>query len=280
MTSTLLPYRWLLGLAVLATALPQAQAALIDRGGGLIYDTVLNVTWLQDSNYAATSGYQVPGRAPDDPMVNGNLSWAEAVTWAQNLSYYDAVRNVTWTEWHLPAASPVGGGPTMVSAVNTNGSSDDSYNISAPGSMYPGSTASQLAYMYFNNLGNVAACPPDLGFSGCRDPLLPRVVPFTFGPFLNPQQMYWTASNADVPFHDAWAFDFLASTYGAQCACAAYDSWDVRRTAWAVMDGDVAALAPVPEVSSLVLLLSGISVGWLAVARRNFRGKDLLLRPT
>ena len=38
-----------------------AQATLIDRGGGLLYDNVLNVTWLQDANYAKTSGYSDTG---------------------------------------------------------------------------------------------------------------------------------------------------------------------------------------------------------------------------
>ena len=33
-----------------------AQSTLIDRGGGLIYDTVFDITWLQDANYAKTSG--------------------------------------------------------------------------------------------------------------------------------------------------------------------------------------------------------------------------------
>ncbi|NNF16437.1 MAG: hypothetical protein HKN70_06795 [Gammaproteobacteria bacterium] len=31
-------------------------AALHDRGNGLIYDDVLDITWLQDANYALTSG--------------------------------------------------------------------------------------------------------------------------------------------------------------------------------------------------------------------------------
>lgn len=29
-----------------------AQATLIDRGGGLIYDDLLNITWLQDETSA------------------------------------------------------------------------------------------------------------------------------------------------------------------------------------------------------------------------------------
>jgi hypothetical protein len=40
----------------------QSDAELIDRGGGLIYDTVLDIKWLQDANYAQTSGYDDDGR--------------------------------------------------------------------------------------------------------------------------------------------------------------------------------------------------------------------------
>lgn len=36
---------------VFALVTESAQAALYDRGGGLVYDDVLNVTWLQDANY-------------------------------------------------------------------------------------------------------------------------------------------------------------------------------------------------------------------------------------
>ena len=50
-----------LGLAVGLAMSGAAQAALHDRGGGLVYDDVLNVTWLQDANYAQTSGYDADG---------------------------------------------------------------------------------------------------------------------------------------------------------------------------------------------------------------------------
>ncbi|MDP2784607.1 MAG: DUF1566 domain-containing protein [Sulfurimicrobium sp.] len=67
-----------------------AQATLIDRGGGLIYDNVLNVTWLQDANYAQTSGYD----------ADGQMNWAAANAWAAGLSYggYD--------DWRLPIMAP------------------------------------------------------------------------------------------------------------------------------------------------------------------------------
>jgi hypothetical protein len=38
-----------------------ASATLWDRGGGLIYDDFLKITWLQDANYAKTSGYDSDG---------------------------------------------------------------------------------------------------------------------------------------------------------------------------------------------------------------------------
>lgn len=71
-----------------------AHASLIDRGGGLIYDTDLNITWLQDANYAKTSGYDADGR----------MDWGDAMNWVSNLSYYDSVHHVTWNDWRLPSA--------------------------------------------------------------------------------------------------------------------------------------------------------------------------------
>jgi hypothetical protein len=62
--------RLLAGLLLAAGLSGAAQAALVDRGGGLIYDTDLNVTWLQDANYAQTSGYDADGR----------MTWGDATT--------------------------------------------------------------------------------------------------------------------------------------------------------------------------------------------------------
>ena len=68
-----------------------SNAALVDRGGGLIYDTDLNITWLANAN------------------VNGLITWNDAMTWASNLSYYDSVRNVTYTDWRLPTSDTCSG---------------------------------------------------------------------------------------------------------------------------------------------------------------------------
>ena len=66
-----------------------ATAALYDRGNGLIYDSVSDITWLQDANYAGTSGYD----------IDGKMSWTDANTWASNLSFGGA------ENWRLPIIS-------------------------------------------------------------------------------------------------------------------------------------------------------------------------------
>ena len=47
----------------------QSRAELFDRGNGLIYDDVLDITWLQNA------------------LSGGNKNWDTAVEWAANLEY-------------------------------------------------------------------------------------------------------------------------------------------------------------------------------------------------
>lgn len=96
-----------------------SHATLIDRGGGLIYDDVLNVTWLQDAGYALTSG------------SSERMNWTDASSWTSGLQYYDSVRNVVWDDWRLPTT------------------------INAPSSLGYDTTglSSELSYMYYVNLG-------------------------------------------------------------------------------------------------------------------------------
>lgn len=94
-----------LGLAVSLAISGAAQAAMHDRGGGLIYDDVLNVTWLQDASYGAGSPYDNGQSATD-----GRMYWDNATAWATNLSYYDTVQNVTYDDWRLPKTMYYSGG--------------------------------------------------------------------------------------------------------------------------------------------------------------------------
>jgi len=71
--------KWLvvIGLVVGLLIPGLSGASLIDRGTGMIYDTSSGITWLQDANYAQTSGY-------DD---DGMMTWNDSVSWAEGLTY-------------------------------------------------------------------------------------------------------------------------------------------------------------------------------------------------
>jgi hypothetical protein len=106
-----------------------SQATLIDRGGGLIYDDVLDITWLQDANYAKTSGYDTDGR----------MSWPAANIWADQLVYGG------YNDWRLPNVSPVNG-LSFKYETGFDGSSDLGFFIS--------SKNSEMGYMHYVNLAN------------------------------------------------------------------------------------------------------------------------------
>lgn len=223
---------------------PGAQAALFDRGGGLIYDDVLKVTWLQDANYMKTSGASITG--------HGN--WVGASAWVDGLVYHDAVRGKEWSDWRLPTVRPINGGTFNLYGEFYDGSADIGLNISAPGSKYEGSTASELAYMFYVNLGNEGLCSPAIvchpaGWGLTEDTLKK-------GPFLNlAPDFYWTGTSITFASNPNHAFVFLLS-YGYQISV---DKGSECCGAWALRDGDVGlAPPPVPEPETYALFLAGL----------------------
>ncbi len=67
-----------------------ANAGLIDRGNGMIYDSDLDITWMADANYAQTSGYD----------SDGLMAWAAAMSWADSLSFGG------YNDWRLFSSAP------------------------------------------------------------------------------------------------------------------------------------------------------------------------------
>jgi hypothetical protein len=104
------------------------HATLIDNGGGLIYDTDLNITWY-DYN-------------------SGRMTWSQAMSWARGLK----VGGVDG--WRLPQTLPINGHVYNRFGDGHNGDSDAGWNISAPGSAHPRSTVSTMAYLYYVELEN------------------------------------------------------------------------------------------------------------------------------
>lgn len=199
------------------------SAALVDRGGGLIYDNDRNITWLSNANLGAGSSF-------DDGFSNtdGAMTWQNAVNWAADLSYFDSVRNVTYTDWRLPTT------PVPDATCTTPGPSFGT-----------GCTGSELGHMYNTELaGTVTSPASDTGAPPS-------------GPFTNLQaDGYWSGTQFDATF--AYVLNFGFS--GQQAA----DNKTIGYFAWAVRDGDVGAI-PVPAAAWL--LASGL-LGLIGFARR------------
>lgn len=84
----------LLSICVVLPTLMTVQstsATLIDNGGGLIYDTDQNITWLADPNAAFGSTFDAA-----DGIVDGRLTWQNANDWAASLTIGGV------TGWRLP----------------------------------------------------------------------------------------------------------------------------------------------------------------------------------
>ena len=200
-------------------AVGSANAALINRGGGMIYDSDLNITWLQDANYIQTSGFDTDG------LVN----WATANSWATNLSFGG------YTDWRLPTVSPVDGTNAFNIGFSFNGTTDRGFNNT--------SSRSELAYMFYNNLANISFFSPSgLGSQSGPNDFKSSFVDGLSGEtysFENVGLSYWTGV-ANNPFNNA-AFGFNFRNFnsiptGEQQLHGLFSGLSV----WAVRDGDVA----------------------------------------
>jgi hypothetical protein len=239
---------------ICALSASTSQATLIDRGGGLVYDDVLNITWLQDANYAKTTGYD----------ADGLMNWSDANAWAANLSYYDSIRNTTYDDWRLPTVGSIGA--SFNYKASTDGSTDAGYGNTSPNS--------ELSYMYYVNLGNLGYCPPgggdanspftclgapQAGWSLIDDPSNPNDETL-FGGTIE-RDVYWFGTEYEPRIDLAWLFDM---NFGNQSS----NPKDAVYYAWAVRDGDVAA-ATIPEPATNALLFVGIGAMILVASRRN-----------
>jgi hypothetical protein len=230
----------LAGLCLASTA----SAALFSRTVGtdeMIYDSDLNVTWLKDANYAKTSGYS----------SDGLMTWDQARDWAAQLVYGGK------DDWRLPGVRPVNG-TTFHFFWTNNGSTDFGQNITSP--------KSELAYMYYVNLGNLAECAPNGGGSATSCINQPGWGLKNVGPFINlildEHHGHWSGT---VDPSNPLEAVFFHVAYGEQ------DTENKQNNdeyfAWAVRSGDVAAV-PLPAA---VWLFGSALTGLVAFGRRNRR---------
>ncbi|HEU4781114.1 MAG TPA: PEP-CTERM sorting domain-containing protein [Steroidobacteraceae bacterium] len=178
----------LFAVAALALGSAVSQAALIDRGGGLIYDDVLDVTWLQDVRYAVTTG-----AAP-----YGSLTWGEAKDFIDTLAYVDTARGVVWDDWRLPQVFDAGA---------------EGYDLTG--------ASSELAYMYYVNLGYEPDYDPHTW-----DP--PPPSNGAYNPFINMSyRAYWTGTAGEFAGR-AWYQHFHFGFGGVTGTDDYHQVWAVR----------------------------------------------------
>lgn len=122
--------------ALLLSVAAMAQAALVNRGSGMIYDTTSNITWLADLNFARTSGYTSIGA-----NGSGMMTWNTATTWADSLVY------AGFSDWRLPT----------LNRLDTTCSSSFDYGGTI-GRQYFGTGCSggELSNLFVSELGNLA----------------------------------------------------------------------------------------------------------------------------
>jgi hypothetical protein len=212
-------------------------------GVDAFYDTILNITWLADPDFAITSGFD----------ADGLMTLAQANAWADGLSLFGG------DGWRLPRIFPVSGLPLYNHNFSNNGTTDR--GTAATGVGWGG--ASELGYMFYVHLGNKGIFTPnDANPSAAVGPQ-PGYGLSNRGPFANLRAEAYLTLNT-VGDSDSVVFAFqngFQSTSGRQ---------HFPQRAWLLHPGDLIGAAPaseqlpqgsiVPLPGGLLLLGSALTV--------------------
>lgn len=208
-----------------------AQASLIARANGMVYDSTLNITWLSDMNFAGTSGQGTDG--------HGQMSWYQAQAWAGELNFGGV------SGWRLPTLNP------------SDASCSD--QTSVPGYALQhygfGCTGGELSHLFVVDLG-IRPYNYVLDFGYHTAEQIANVG--LFSNWTNVTQI-WSATEYAPNSFEAWVFAInRGDQFATQKPTGGY--------AVAVHAGDVAN--SVPEPQSLALALLALGAGALSRKRR------------
>ena len=231
-----------------------SHAALYNRGGGMIYDSTLNITWLQDAN------------------TSGQLTWDQAQTWVDNLIYGG------YTDWRLPST----GGSGSLSYLDNGQTLDLQYHYALGTATNTGIDIrnSEMGHLYYVSLNNPVG---SVHSSGATPSVLTNTSFVDAGSglvyqFLNVESSWLLGNNPSLD--SGWVFNMHGGT--AFCApgyCqnagdgtqynTGLGTWvgtpfsspyyvAYTHQVWAVRDGDVAQQPVVPIPAAAWLLGSGL----------------------
>lgn len=158
-------------------------------------------------------------------------------------------------DWRLPTVSPVNG-TSFDYSFSYNGSTDRGYNVSEQGTIHVGSTANELAHLFYNTLNNKGYCDPLLSTVGSCSGPQPGWGLSNAGPFSNLQPwQYWFGTEYGANTTNAWNFLFNdGDQFNDPKGIYNYFSWAVR-------SGDI-GVVPVPAAAWLFgSALAGL--GWM-----------------
>ena len=204
--------------AFVSLAIGSAQAALIDRGGGLIYDTDLDVTWMANASLSASNNFGALG------LINptGTMNWSTAREW---LDAMNSQNYLGFSNWRLPTT--LYPDPTCA---NVSGGH--------------GCIGSEMGHLFYEELGGVAGA--DIATTHNSNYSLFQDIQSNW---------YWSGTGftqaPQTPNDHAWTFYFPG---GVQSTLAVEDVTAV----WAVRDGDVAVnVLPEPGTLPIAMVALG-----------------------